>query len=129
MDKLKRGFTSRKLKKDKEEKDGVEPKEKKEKKDKKDKKSKDEGPITLTSVPSTPDEHSSGAVFGRDLGELLEIQGQEVPFIVQDAVTWLEENGTLVYHLLHQNQQMSQFLLTVCSDRNQRNWIISHICR
>lgn len=33
------------------------------------------------------------AVFGRDLDELLQVQHQPVPIIVQQTVQWLEDYG------------------------------------
>jgi hypothetical protein len=72
MDRVKSTLSLRKKDKEK--------KEKKEKKDKKDKK-------------DTKSDNNKGALFGQDLEQVCEAQGQEIPFIVADTVDWLEQNG------------------------------------
>jgi len=39
------------------------------------------------------DKKDKGALFGKDLDDVCEAQGQEVPFLVRDSIAWLEVNG------------------------------------
>ena len=45
-------------------------------------------------------------VFGRALDELLLVQGEEVPIVVQQCVRWLEQYGTASFHPRHPSFNM-----------------------
>jgi len=44
-------------------------------------------------VRRSPSGSKPGKVFGRDLEDLLEQQGQDIPILVQQTTAWLEEHG------------------------------------
>jgi hypothetical protein len=48
---------------------------------------------TMKRLKSSKKLKDESAVFGKDLEELLELQGQEIPYIVTDTTTWIEKNG------------------------------------